>query len=104
MRFSLRSFLVLPFLFLFLGAAVLIVWAGFRAGQESLEQFQRQMAAETGVRISAHLDRFFSSATHVALTNAESLRSGRLDAQRAEDLQRHFVGQMFAHTQSRLVN
>ncbi|MCK6405427.1 MAG: diguanylate cyclase [Rhodocyclaceae bacterium] len=94
MRFSLRSFLVLPFLFLFLSAAVLIGWAGFRAGQESLEQFQRQMAAETGVRISAHLDRFFSSATHVALTNAESLRSGRLDAQRAEDLQRHFVGQM----------
>lgn len=94
MRFSLRNFLVLPFLLLFLAAAGLIGWAGYRSGQESLEQFQRQMAAEIGVRIAAHLDRFFSSATHVALSNAEAIRSGRLDPARPEDLQRQFIGQM----------
>ncbi len=94
MRFSLRSFLVLPFLLLFLAAAALIGWAGYRSGQESLEQFQRQMAAEVGVRIAAHLDRFFSAATHVALSNAEALRSGRLNPARPDDLQRQFVGQI----------
>lgn len=94
MRFSLRSFLVLPFLLLFLVAAALIGWVGFRSGQESLEQFQRQMAAEVGVRIAAHLDRFFSTATHVALNNAEAIRSGRLDPAKPDDLQRQFVGQM----------
>lgn len=94
MRFSLRSFLVLPFLLLFLAAAALIGWAGYRSGQESLEQFQRQMAAEVGVRIAAHLDRFFSAATHVAQSNAEALRSGRLNPARPDDLQRQFVGQI----------
>ncbi len=94
MRFSLRNFLVLPFLLLFLAAAALIGWAGYRSGQESLEQFQRQMAAEVGVRIAAHLDRFFSAATHVAQSNAEALRSGRLNPARPDDLQRQFVGQI----------
>lgn len=93
-QFSLRSFLVLPFLILFLGAAGLIGWVGYRSGQESLEQFERQMAAEIGVRISAHLDRFFSSAVVVAQSTAEAMRSGRLDPNRPEDLQRQFVGQM----------
>lgn len=93
-QFSLRSFLVSPFLLLFLGAAGLIGWVGYRSGQESLEQFERQMAAEIGVRISAHLDRFFSSAVVVAQSTAEAMRSGRLDPSRIEDLQRKFVGQM----------
>ena len=94
MRFSLRSFLVLPFLLLFLVSALLIGWVGYRSGQESLAQFQRQMAAEVSMRILAHLDRFLSAATNVALTNAELMRSGRLDPARAEDLQRHFASQI----------
>lgn len=93
-QFSLRNFLVIPFLVLFLGAAGLIGWVGYRSGQESIEQFERQMAAEIGVRISAHLDRFFSSAIVVAQSNAEAMRSGQLDPNRPEDLQRQFVGQM----------
>lgn len=93
-QFSLRSFLILPFLVLFLGAVGMIGWNGYRSGQESLDQFQRQMAAEIGVRISAHLDRFFSSAVVVAQSTAEAMRSGRLDPNRPEDLQRQFVGQM----------
>jgi hypothetical protein len=51
-HFSLRSFLVIPFLVLFLAASGLIGWVGYRSGQESLEQFERQMAAEIG---GAHL-------------------------------------------------
>ena len=94
MRFSLRNFLVLPFLLLFLASAAVIGWVSYRSGQESLEQFQRQMAAEVGVRIAAHLDRFFSAATHVAQSNAEALRSGRLNPARPDDLQRQFVGQI----------
>jgi diguanylate cyclase (GGDEF)-like protein len=93
-HFSLRSFLVIPFLFLFLAAAGLIGWVGYRSGQESLEQFERQMAAEIGVRISAHLDRFFSAAVVVAQSTAEAMRSGRLDPSKLDDLQRQFVGQM----------
>ena len=85
MRFSLRNFLVLPFLLLFLASAAVIGWVSYRSGQESLEQFQRQMAAEVGVRIAAHLDRFFSAATHVAQSNAEALRSGRLNPGRPDD-------------------
>lgn len=94
MRFSLRSFLVLPFVLLLFIAAGTIGWAGFRAGHESIEQFERQMAAEIGVRISSHIDRFFSTAAHAALTNAEAIRSGRLDPNSVDDLQRQFVGQI----------
>jgi diguanylate cyclase (GGDEF)-like protein len=93
-QFSLRNFLVVPFLILFIGAAGLIGWVGYRSGQESLEQFERQMAAEIGLRISAHLDRFFSSAVVVAQSTAEAMRSGRLDPNRLDDLERQFVGQM----------
>lgn len=93
-QLSLRNFLVVPFLILFLGAAGLIGWVGYRSGQESLEQFERQMAAEIGMRISAHLDRFFSSAVVVAQSTAEAMRSGRLDPSRLDDLERQFVGQM----------
>ncbi|MDQ5916692.1 MAG: Diguanylate cyclase, partial [Pseudomonadota bacterium] len=65
-QLSLRNFFVLPFLLLFVLAAALIGWVGYQSGQKSLEQFERQMAAEIGVRISAHLDRFFSTAVVVA--------------------------------------
>ncbi|MDQ5882229.1 MAG: hypothetical protein QG616_2061 [Pseudomonadota bacterium] len=93
-QLSLRSFFVLPFLLLFVIAAALIGWVGYQSGQKSLEQFERQMAAEIGVRISAHLDRFFSTAVVVAQGTAEAMRSGRLDPNRPEELQRQFVGQM----------
>jgi hypothetical protein len=46
------------------------------------------------VRISAHLDRFFSAAVVVAQSTAEAMRSGRLDPSKLDDLQRQFVGQM----------
>jgi diguanylate cyclase (GGDEF)-like protein len=93
-QLSLRNFLVLPFLILFLGAAGLIGWVGYRSGQESLEQFERQMAAEIGARITAHLDRFFSTAVVVAQSSAEAMRSGQLDPARPDDLVRQFAGQM----------
>ena len=93
-QFSLRNFLVVPFLLLFLSSVALIGWVGYRSGQESLEQFQREMAAEIGIRISAHLDRFFSSAVIVAQSTAEAMRSGRLDPGKIDDLERQFVGQM----------
>lgn len=93
-QFSLRDFFVLPFLLLFVAAMALVGWVGYQSGQKSLEQFERQMAAEIGVRISAHLDRFFSTAVLVAQSTAEAMRSGRLDPNRFDDLQRQFVGQM----------
>ena len=94
MRFSLRSYLVIPFLLLFLGAAALIGWAGYRSGKQGVEQFQRQVAAEVGVRVAAHLDRFFSAAANIALANADAMRAGLLDPARPTGLQQAFVGQM----------
>ena len=94
MRLSLRSYLVIPFLVLFLGAAALIGWAGYRSGKEGVEQFQRQVGAEIGVRVAAHLDRFFSAAANVALANADAMRAGLLDPAKPMGLQQTFVGQM----------
>ena len=93
-QFSLRNFLVVPFLVLFVSSVALIGWVGYRSGQESLEQFVREMAAEVGIRITTHLDRFFSSAVIVAQSTSEAMRSGRLDPTKADDLERQFVGQM----------
>lgn len=92
--FSLRSFLVIPFLVLFLSATALIGWIGYRSGMESIEQFETQMASEISERIAAHLERFFSSAVLVAQSTAEAISSGQLNPDRPEDLQRQFVAKM----------
>jgi diguanylate cyclase (GGDEF)-like protein len=93
-QFSLRSFLVIPFLLLFLSATALIGWVSYRSGMESVEQFETQMASEISERIAAHLDRFFSSAVLVAESTAEAISSGQVNPDRSEDLQRQFVGKM----------
>jgi diguanylate cyclase (GGDEF)-like protein len=92
--FSLRSFLVIPFLVLFLSATALIGWIGYRSGMESIEQFETQMASEISERIAAHLERFFSSAVLVAQSTAEAISSGQLNPDRPEELQRQFVAKM----------
>ena len=93
-QFSLRSFLVIPFLVLFLSATALIGWVGYRSGMESVEQFETGMASEISERISAHLDRFFSSAVLVAQSTAEAISSGQINPNRPEELQQQFVGKM----------
>ncbi|MCP5269552.1 MAG: diguanylate cyclase [Zoogloeaceae bacterium] len=90
-QIPLRSFLIIPFLLLFIVAAGAIGWMGYRSGQNSLEQFERQMAAEIGARITVHLEHFFAATALTAQTNAEIIRSGLLDPARPDGLQRHFV-------------
>lgn len=93
-QFSLRNFLVIPFLVLFLLAVGIIGGTGYRSGMQSVETFERQMADEISARISAHLNYYFSSAVLLAYSTVEAINSGLIDPKKPEDMQRYLVGKM----------
>jgi diguanylate cyclase (GGDEF)-like protein len=91
---SLRAFITIPFLGLFLAAGVSISLISYHSAQNATERLARQLVAEVGARIESHLQHFFTTPSTVVKLNAEAMRSGRLQAQDISGQMRLFADQV----------
>jgi diguanylate cyclase (GGDEF)-like protein len=90
---SLRAFVTVPFLILFLAAAGAIGAISYRSAQSATETLARQLVAEVGARIEARLQQFFAAPLSVVQLNLDAIRGGRLDPGQPDVLLQRFAEQ-----------
>ncbi|WP_169449859.1 sensor domain-containing diguanylate cyclase [Paludibacterium yongneupense] len=92
---SLRTFLIAPFLLLFLSGVVLIGWISYQNWQASAHQFERRLSDEIGQRIKTNLQQLFNSAATIAHVNRDLLQSRQMGVDDSLAQQRMFALQLY---------
>lgn len=91
---SLRTFLIAPFLLLFLSGVALIGWISHENWLASTHQFERRLSDEIGLRIVTNLQQFFDMAARVVHIDSEMLQRGQLALKDSQAQQRLFALQL----------
>ena len=89
--FSLRQFLALPFLALFLLMGAFMVWVFFENSIGMGHQMEQQLAQALSGRVTVYLDQIFSEPVNAVNSVSRLYRDGKLNSADAEDQARQLA-------------
>jgi diguanylate cyclase (GGDEF)-like protein/PAS domain S-box-containing protein len=97
MGISLRSLLILAFAVQGLGVASLVGFQSYRSGQRTVTDLAQQVMAETGGRVTHHLDAYLDQAQTLNQAHLAALESGAISLTDLDTLHRYLTLQLLAH-------
>jgi len=91
MPISLRSLLIIPFVFQAVGVTFLVGYVSYRSGQAAVSDLAYQLMAETGDRVHEKLDRYLQSAHQINQSHVAAFKSGAIGLDDLDQLHRYLI-------------
>ena len=89
-KLRLRFTLVVPFVLQIIGAVGLVGYLSFQNGQKTVEDLANQLTKEVGMRLHENILGYLNKSQQVLRVTQDGARSGNLDLEDFEKLQRYF--------------